>query len=535
MTKISVAAAARDALKQDKKLRNAFTDGSGAFPVSTHDSFVNFSQKLGIGADNPLSSGTYGFNPITRNRTLLEWIHRGSWLGGQAIDIVADDMTRAGVEFVNEMDPQDAEEIEKTATEMKLWENAAEVVQWGRLYGGAIAIALIDGQNFSTPLRLETVGQDQFKGIMVLDRWQVEPSVNNLVTDLGPHLGLPKFYRVTANAPALRGMNIHYSRVLIRHTGVNIPYQQRLTENLWGLSVLERLYDRMIAFDSASTGAAQLVYKSYLRTLSVDALREIVAQGGQALDGLTKYVDMMRRFQSIEGITLIDMKDKLEVQGHQAFSGMADILTQFGQQLAGALQIPLVRLFGQSPAGLNSTGESDVRTYYDGIKQKQTRDLHSGVTTCYRLMAQSKGIKLPKNFAVNFRSLWQLNDAEKSEAAGKLTSAVNEAYGSSIIGRQTALKELRQASRVTGVFSNITSEMIEAADDDVGPPPGALEEAGMNLQGEQFEHSKSISEQEQARADEALKMKNKEGTPASGGKNEKTNDGRRRVRVIFEG
>jgi len=81
----------------------------------------------------------------------------------------------------------------------------------------------------------------------------VEPSLYDLVTDYGPNLGLPKFYRVTAMAPALINQKIHYSRV-IRFDGIKMPYWQRVMENLWGISVLERMYDRMIAFDSATTG-----------------------------------------------------------------------------------------------------------------------------------------------------------------------------------------------------------------------------------------------------------------------------------------
>jgi hypothetical protein len=42
------------------------------------------------------------------------------------------------------------------------------------------------------------------------------------------------------NAPALRGAAIHYSRVILRHVGTKLPYQQALTENLWGASVIER-------------------------------------------------------------------------------------------------------------------------------------------------------------------------------------------------------------------------------------------------------------------------------------------------------
>lgn len=486
MPKISALSAARDAQRADKRMRDqllkksaaaALPDGSGTFPIGTQDSFVNFQHKMGVGADNPLTTGSYGFNPITRNRTLLEWIHRGSWLGGIAVDIIADDMTRAGSEFTNEMDPSDGENLEQRVTSMHLWESAAETIQWGRLYGGAICVALIDGQDLKTPLRAETVGPGQFKGVLVLDRWMVEPSVNNLVQEYGPDLGMPKFYRVTTNAPALRNQTIHYSRVLIRHDGVKVPYQQRLTENLWGISVLERLYDRMISFDSASTGAAQLVYKAYLRTVSVKDMRGVIAQGGPALDGLVRYVEMMRRFQSIEGITLIDGEDKLEVQGHQAFSGLAEVVQMFGEQISGALQIPLTRLFGRSPGGLNSTGQSDERTYYDGIKQQQMRTLHRGMTMMYKLTALSEGIKLPDNFALAFRSLWQLNDQEKADAADKIGKTVGDAYTNGLIGRQTALKELRQASRTVAIFSNITAEDIESADNETGPPPGALEQA----------------------------------------------------------
>lgn len=467
--KQSIKAAVRDAKAEDKRARRPTGSGATLGP-STADSFINFAHKLGIGADNALTSSSYGYNPITRNRLLLEWIHRGSWLGGVAVDLVADDMTRAGIDFKSEMEPDAEDAIQTESVKLGMWESINETVKWSRLYGGAIAIMLIDGQDPRTLLRPETVSKGQFKGLLVLDRWMVEPSLEDLCTDYGPHLGLPNYYRIQANAPALRGLSVHCSRIAVRMVGVQLPYQQRLTENLWGISVLERLYDRMIAFDSASTGAAQLVFKSYLRTLSIEGMREIVAAGGAPMNGLMSYVEMMRRYQGIEGITLIDTKDKFEAQGHQAFSGLSDALNQFGQQLSGALQIPLVRLFGQSPAGLNSSGDSDLRTFYDHIQQQQNRHLHGGLTTCYRLLAQSLGIALPKDFGIKFRSLWQLDDVQKSDVAGKTVDSVTKTFEGGIIGRQTALKELRQSSRITGMFTNIDAGMISAADDEVAPP-----------------------------------------------------------------
>ena len=153
---------------------------------------------------------------------------------------------------------------------------------------------------------------------------------------------------------------------------------QRIAENGWGQSVLERLWDRLIAFDSVTQGAAQLVYKAHLRTYAVEGLREIIGIGGKALDGLVKQIEMIRMYQSNEGMTLMDSKDKFEAHQY-SFSGLSDMMLQFGQQISGALGIPLTRLFGQSPAGLNSTGESDIRMYYDNVKQEQERRLRVGV------------------------------------------------------------------------------------------------------------------------------------------------------------
>ncbi len=474
MARVSVKAVARDLRREDKAIRSAVMDGnkkgSPALSAATLDSFVNFAQKLGIGADNPLSGGTYGFNPISRNRVLLEWIHRGSWLGGVAIDTVADDMTRAGIEYTTELPPEQTDGLDKTMQAFNTWPSINEVIKWGRLYGGCIGVVLIDGQDMRTPLNMETVGRGQYRGLLVLDRWMVEPALEDLVTEFGPHLGLPKYYRVTQAAPALRGVAVHHSRVAIRHVGVELPYQQRMIENMWGLSVLERLYDRMIAFDSASTGAAQLVYKAYLRTMSIDGLRDVVSAGNQALNGLASYVEVMRRFQSMEGITMIDAKDKLEVQGHSAFSGLSDVLNQFGQQLSGALQIPLVRLFGQSPGGLGSNGDSEMRQYYDHINQQQEKTLRHGVTLMYKLAARSKGIVLPHNFAVGFKSLWQLSDGDKANVAKTTAETVSSAMEGGMISQKAALQELRQSSRVTGIFTNITHEMIEQADDTVQAP-----------------------------------------------------------------
>lgn len=470
----SVVRHAERAASQDTKLRDRVVKaiGDSGTSAATMDSFVNFAAKLGIGADNQMSNAQYAFNPITRNRILLEWMYRGSWITGLAVDLVADDMTRAGIEVKSKLRPEDLERMEDKAADLDLWGKLNETIKWGRLYGGSIAVMMIDGQDPRTPLDTRTIRQGQFKGLAVFDRWMLEPSLEDLVTEFNQFTGTPRYYRVLSNAPYMQGKAIHYSRIVLRGGGIKLPYQQALIENLWDLSVVERVYDRLVAFDSATTGAAQLVYKCYLRTLKVKSLREIVAAGqnSQALNGIVAYVNMMSKYQGIEGVTMIDAEDEYTSEHHGAFSGLSDVMLQFGQQLSGALQIPLVRLFGQSPAGLNSSGESDVRTYYDNVNSQQNKVMKVGITKLYQVLAISLGIQVPDNFRIAFRPLWQLTEEQRATITKTVVEAVSAAKEIGLISDYVAMSELRQISDITGIFTNIKDDDIEKADKFIEAP-----------------------------------------------------------------
>lgn len=470
MPKVSAKRAAQKAVTADKSRRKKLTK----------DSFQNFAAGLGIGVDPQTSAAFYGFNPITRDRIQLEWIHRGSWLGALAVDIPADDMTREGFDITGELNPDDAQNIVAYLNRLDFLRELADAVRWSRLYGGAIAVHLLDGQDPSTPLRMDTIRKNQYKGLLVLDRWMVEPSLNDLVTAFGPRLGEPKFYRVIEDAPAMRTQQIHYSRV-IRLEGDRMPYYQRLTENLWGVSVLERLYDRMVAFDEGTTGASQLLLKAFLRTYKIEDLRQIVGTNDSAFQGLLRQLAFMRQTQTNEGITLMDKTDEFETHQSVTFTGISDILIQFGQQIGGSLGMPLVRLFGQSPVGMNSTGESDLKMYYDGLRQKQGRYLTPGVIVGVKCAAASCGVELPKDTGVNWKPLWQMSHQEKATVAQTIATTMTALLQENVLPERNVLQELARVSEDTGIFASITSEQIDAAAESV--PPAALPEAGQGESG----------------------------------------------------
>ncbi len=441
----------------------------------TKDSFQNFAARVGLGTGNQHDQSGYGFNFLSRNRLKLEAMYRSSWVVGQVVDVVADDMTRKGVKLSGLSDPKESENIDQEMDRLQVWGRLNKTIKWSRLYGGAIAVMMIDGHDVSTPLNTNTIGKDQFKGLLVLDRWMVQPTLQDLVTELGPDYGTPRYYDVITDSVGLCNQRVHYSRV-IRMDGVELPYNQSIAENLWGQSVIERMEDRLTIFDSATLGAGQLVYKAHLRTYKVKGLRSLIAGGGQLYEALVKQINLIRQWQSNEGLTLMDAEDTYESHQYN-FSGLDNILLQFGQQISGATGIPLVRLFGQSPAGLNATGESDLANYYDNINQQQEGRLRTPLQILYAVLHMSVlGKPLPDSFSFKFASLWQLDDEKKANVAKGVAEAVIAVEEAGLIKRSTALKELRQSSEVTGVFSHITDEEIKEADDEDPPPPGEVDD-----------------------------------------------------------
>ena len=437
-------------------------------------------------AQNSLEHTKYKTKLLTNNRVQLEYAYQTSWICGLAVDIVAEDMTREGVDIKAE-DPSIADDIARVFDDYQVWTGLCDALKWSRLYGGAIAIMLVDGDDMSQPIKHVRPGA--FKGLAVFDRWQVEPSTSELVQSLGPDFGKPAFYRVIAKETGVefKTDRIHYSRVL-RFDGRRLPFNLRIAYNGWGASVLEPLFDRIQQFDVATQSAAQLLSKSYLRFYKVKGLRDILTNDFAA-KGFINQMDYVRQFQSFEGMTIGDVEDDFQTTQY-SFTGIPDIMLQFGQQISGAIGVPLVRLFGQSPVGFNSTGESDLRTYYDNVKHDQDADLRPAMKRLLNVVYQSiKGQAPGSDFSFEFKSLWQMTNEQRAVTAQSMVGSIVQALDAGAITTPVALSELKKLGDTVGLFASITDEDIaeaEEAESSMMPPTAEemnADPAGPALQG----------------------------------------------------
>ena len=445
-------------------------------PVATADGYNNFTAKLGNNTQNIQTGGSYTPGYITRNQVMLEFAYRSSFLVGAGVDAMADDMTRKGINISSKLDPGQKGKIEKFWDDAAIWDGLNDNLKWSRLYGGSILVVMIEGQDMSSPLKLDRIKEGQFKGVMVLDKWMVNPSYYDLVTDYGPEFGKPKFYKVVVNQQGIPPWKIHHSRV-IRMEGDTLPFQQAQTENGWGMSVVERIFERIEAFDTATVGTTQLIHKAHLRTYSIEKLRDILAKGGDLEKGFMKHMDMIREFQTIEGMTLMDSRDTFQTHSY-SFAGIADVMLRFAEQVSGATGIPLVRLFGQSPSGF-STGDGDLENYYSRVNSLQERRLRRHIRWLLDISWRSLfGEPLPDDFSFEFNKLWEMSDTDRATMASNYTTALATAVRDLDMPRAAALSDLRNLSDVIGIGGSITDEDIDNAtteweedESETGSPP----------------------------------------------------------------
>jgi hypothetical protein len=163
------------------------------------------------------------------------------------------------------------------------------------------------------------------------------------------------------------------------------------------------------------------------------------------------------------------------------------MMLQFNQQMGGACDTPLVRMFGQSPAGLNASGEADLRMYYEMINAKQEAKHRGAWELILKCMWRSElGTNMPDDAEFTFNPLAQMTIVDKANAGKAVADAVTTAMESGIITKPCALRELKQASGENGLFSNISDEDIEEAEEEPPAPdeegPNILAETGLNEQ-----------------------------------------------------
>ena len=410
-----------------------------------------------LGDDSPLfSSGTFKRSYLSSNIDLLTAAYRESWLAMRIIDLPSEDMTRAWYKISSNVSDEDIDELKKIEAKHNIKQELTNAIRWAKLYGGSIAVMVLKGDDdLEQPLDLDLIMPDSFRGVLVLDRTQsIEPSIE-LVSDIDdPDFGLPAYYTVDVEYDDVKALRIHHSRVL-RFAGRELPWSDTVSESYWGASELEHVWDELQKRNATSANIAQLVFQANITTLKMGDFGEALALGtDEQKTNILAAIEHENRFRTSYGLQLLSADDTIE--NHQyTFGGLSDIYEKFMMDMAGAAEIPATKLFGRSPEGLNSTGESDLRNYYEMIAQGQERMLRPALEKLIPVMAMSCWGYYPEDLEIVFQPVATTSPTDRADLVAKLADPIFKAFELKLITRSEAIAELKSSGVEYGAWDKL--------------------------------------------------------------------------------
>ena len=127
-----------------------------------------------------------------------------------------------------------------------------------------------------------------------------------------------------------------------------------------------------------------------------------------------------------------------------SFGGLSDIYEAFMMDMAGAAGIPATRLFGRSPDGMNATGESDLKNYYEMIDGMRERSLRPALEKLLPVMALSCWGFVPEDLTPSFPSLAAPDPREEAEIRAMNTESLIRALEAGLLSPAEARERLEK-------------------------------------------------------------------------------------------
>lgn len=347
----------------------------------------------------------------------LDDLYRADGLTRRIIDIVGAEMLRQGFEIDGDPDGMILSKLE----EMQALTKIAQLISWSRLYGAAvIVLGIADGRPLNEPVNLNSI--EAVTWMQVYDRWQCQIMYEYLDTDLNSeNYGLPLLYQVQDYRTGATFF-VHYTRIL-RMDWTILPPRDMNWNQGWGESVITSIYDELKNYGSAFANVSVMMQDFVSGVLKVPGLSmEVNTSCGQS--NIFKRIDMANLSKGTTSMMVLDGEEDFQKLSTNV-SGVSELLDRFMLALSSVTAIPVTLLFGRSPAGLNSTGDSDIRNFYDMIKQYQETKLKPVLEKLFLYIFRSKtgptqGVQ-PENWSIQFTPLWQ--NTEEQEANMRRTVA----------------------------------------------------------------------------------------------------------------
>lgn len=417
-----------------------------------NDSLRNFVANLGTGRDKA-SHSHYGQSLLTDEQ--LSDAYRYAWLPRKIVDIPAKDACRKWRNWQAEADQITA--IERVETQIAVQRKTMEAMTKARLFGGAAIYIGTTDPNPALPL----TERSELRHLTVMTRRQVAPRELDQDPE-SPNYGKPRMYQVSGSGNI---QEVHPTRLVV-FKGSKLPDDELATarEYGWGDSVLASVYDAVRNADATALNVASLIFEAKVDVIKIPDLMASLTDPDYEAQ-LLKRMALAATAKGINGALLIDALEDYQ-QKNANFSSLKDIMMAFMQIVSGAADIPMTRLLGQSPGGLQSTGDADTRNYYDMVNADQELEMRPALARLDELIIRRALGDRPPEIWYKWAPLWQISETEQSKIS-KETAETIKILGETMLFPEDALAQSATNMLVErGIMPGLDQEIQTGGDSD---------------------------------------------------------------------
>lgn len=436
-----------------KKIKNAFKS----------DGYTNGVTGLGSRTQDKATFATFQRDCKLDCET-LQTMYSNDGIVKRICTTVPQEAMRQGFELKvgkNNTEDQDAiNRLERELERLNAPEKIKEAMIWARVFGGAVVyMGIDDGKAESSEVDFNKIKEVNF--LTVLDRRDLVP--HTYYDDpLSPKFNDPKTYKVVAvgrGGTDSRSFNveIHESRLMV-FEGTLTPRREKARNNGWGHSLIQSVEPALKQYLVTVQSLAHLMQDSYQGVFKIEGLMDMVSSSGNTVLERMAQVDWNR---SNARALVLDAESEDFARDNISFGSMPEVLDRMYLNLSAYTGIPVTFLMGQSPSGLNATGESDIRIFYDSVKSLQISEIKPNIERLVKaLMVSRRGVtngQELQDWRIEFNPLWQQTEKEKAETRRVQAEADSMYLDRGVLTAQE-VADSRFGSGEYSLETNITNE-----------------------------------------------------------------------------
>jgi uncharacterized protein len=358
----------------------------------TLDGWQNLATGYGTSRDKTMSATFEQGCPL--NDMTLSAMFSYDDLAGKICDVYPKEEMRCGF-TISGYQPNEIADAQKYLNKFELPQTMTDARIWGNVYGGSVIWPLVDdGLPPEEPLDLAKIRS--VMGLRVIDRRWLIPETWYYT---GPKAGYPELYRAvqpTQGGALLIIGRIHETR-LVKFPGARTEWQRKLSLLMWDESVLVKPYAALRSAGQIWQAIENLVSDANQGVFKIEHLFDLVTadptQGDDAAafasspsGKLLKRIAFMDRTRSAGRAIVLDKTLEEFERVPTSFAGLPELSAGQWKRVAAASDIPVSRLIGEAPAGLNATGDAETETFHAKVNANRTQIVEPRLRQLLRIL-----------------------------------------------------------------------------------------------------------------------------------------------------